>query len=96
MAIARTGIELDAKSFLSHRLEGLCYIALERYEEAVDTFKYLLRISNRHQHALNGLIWAYCSNENFEDARELMNELEKRSVEEYIAGTHFGLAAAYL
>jgi pentatricopeptide repeat protein len=77
-------------------LAGLCYIALERYEKAVDTFKHLFKISNRHQHALTALIWAYCRNGNFEEARELMSELENRSVTEYIAGTYFGLSAAYL
>jgi adenylate cyclase len=96
LTYAKTGIELDGNSFLSQRLAGLCYMALKRYEEAIDTFMYLMKISNRHQHALNGLIWAYASNGNVEEARELMTELEKRSVTEYIAGTHFGLSAAYL
>ena len=96
LAFAKTGIELDANSFLSHRLAGFCYIALKRYEEAIDTFKYLMKISNRHQHALTPLIWAYCGNGNPEEGRALMNELETRSVTEYIAGTYFGLSAAYL
>ena len=30
LAFAKTGIELDANSFLSHRLAGLCYIALKQ------------------------------------------------------------------
>jgi adenylate cyclase len=96
LAFAKTGIELDANSFLSHRLAGLSYLSLKRYEEAIDTFKYLIIISNRHQHSLTGLIWAYCSNKNFEEARVLMNELKTRSATEYITGTYFGLSAAYL
>ncbi len=96
LLIAKTGIELDGNSFLSHRVAGLCYIALQHYEEAIGTFTYLMKISNRNQHAVNSMIWAYCSNGNFEEARELMNELERRSVIEYIAGTHFGLSSAYL
>ncbi len=87
---------MDANSFLSHRLAGLCQIALKRYEEAIDTFGYLMKMSNRHQHALTSLIWAYCSNGNPEEARILMNELKNRSVTEYIAGTYAGLSAAYL
>ncbi|MGK2864638.1 MAG: tetratricopeptide repeat protein, partial [Chitinophagaceae bacterium] len=71
-------------------------IALKRYEQAIDTFKYLLKISNRHQLAVNGLIWAYCSNENFEEAKALMQELKERSSNEYIAGTQLGLSAAWL
>jgi TolB-like protein/class 3 adenylate cyclase/Tfp pilus assembly protein PilF len=96
LAVAKTGIDLDANSFLSQRLAGLCYLALKRYEEAIDTFRYLIKISNRHQHALTGLIWAYCSNGNIKEAKELMYELEERSVKEYIAGTYFGLSSAYL
>ena len=96
LSFANKGIELDANSFLSHRLAGFCYLRLKRYEEAIDTFNHLLNISNRHQHALNPLIWCYCSNGNMQEARILMNELEKRSVTEYIAGTHFGISAAYL
>ncbi len=96
LAIANTGIELDNNSFLSHRLAGLCYMALKRHEEAIKTFQYLIKISNRHQQAINSLIWVYCSNKNFEEAEVLMNELEKRSKTEYIAGTFIGLSAAFL
>jgi len=93
---ANKGIELDGNSFLSHRLAGLCYLALRRYGEAIDTFKHLIKISGRHQHGLNGLIWAYCSNQNFEEARLLVDELKFRAITEYIAGIYFGLSLAYL
>ncbi|HYK46961.1 MAG TPA: adenylate/guanylate cyclase domain-containing protein [Parafilimonas sp.] len=96
LAIAKIGIELDNNSFLSHRVAGLAYMQLKRYEEAINTFTYLLKISDRHQHAVNSLIWAYCSSGNFQEARILMNELEKKSATEYVAGTYFGLSAAYL
>ena len=96
LALAKAGIELDANSFLSHRLCGLCYTALKRYEEAIDTFTHLLKISNRHQHALTALIWACCSSGDFEEGRKLMNELKSRSSTEYIAGTYAGVSAAYL
>ncbi len=33
LAFAKTGIELDGNSFLSHRIKGLCHIALRRYQE---------------------------------------------------------------
>ncbi len=96
LTVAKTGIELDNNSFLSHRMAGLSYIALTRYQEAIDAFKYLIIISNHNQQAINGLIWAYCSNENFDEAKILLNELIKRSKTEYIAGTHVGLSAAML
>ena len=96
LSFAKTGIELDANSFLSQRMAGLCYTALKRYEEAIDTLKYLIKISNRHQHTVNSLIWAYCSNGNLREAKALMEELEKRAATEYIGGTHAGLSVAHL
>ncbi len=94
--MAKTGIELDNNSFLSHRIAGLSNMLLQRYNEAIATFQDLLNNSNRHQHAVNGLIWAYCSNKNFEEAEKLKNELEARSATEHIGQTYFGLSAAYL
>ncbi len=96
LAIAKTGIELDNNSFLSHRIAGLCYMVLQRYDEAIAAFQYLVNNSNRHQHAVNGLIWAYCNNQNFEEATKLKNELDARSVTEHIGQTYFGISAAYL
>jgi len=94
--MAKTGIELDNNSFLSHRLAGLAYMGLERYDEAIETFKYLIKISDRNQHAINNLIWAYSSSGYLEEARHLMDELIKRSSTEYIAGTYAGISAAHL
>jgi pentatricopeptide repeat protein len=96
LSIAQTGIELDPNSFLSHRLAGLSYIGLDRNEEAIETFDNLAKISGRHQHSITGLIWAYCNNKNFEEARKLMDELKTRSETEYITPTYLGIAAAWL
>jgi pentatricopeptide repeat protein len=98
LAIAKTGIELDNNSFLSHRIAGLCYIVLHRYGEAIATFQYLVNRSDRHPQAVNGLIWAYCSNGNFEEAKKLMTELEVRSTtkDNVTAYYYFGISAAYL
>lgn len=96
LSVARTGIELDANSFLSHRLAGLCLIALNRADEAVETFNHLMSISNRHQHALCGLIWAYCGNDNLSEAQKLMDELIKRGEKEYIGPTYAAISAAHL
>jgi pentatricopeptide repeat protein len=94
--ISKAGIDLDNNSFLSQRLAGLSYMALEHFEESIETFKYLIKISNRHQHAINSLIWAYCSSGRMEEGRKLMNELLERSKTEYIAGANLGLSAAWL
>jgi TolB-like protein/class 3 adenylate cyclase/Tfp pilus assembly protein PilF len=96
LVYAKAGVELDGNSFLSHRICALCYLSLKSYQKAIDSLAHLLTISNRHQHALNPLIWAYCSVENFEEARKLLNELKDRSATEYIAGTYLGISYAYL
>ncbi|HET9276592.1 MAG TPA: adenylate/guanylate cyclase domain-containing protein [Flavitalea sp.] len=98
LVIAKTGIDLDNSSFLSHRIAGLCYIVLHRYDEAIETFQYLVNLSNRHPQAINGLIWAYSANGNVEKARELSSELARNSVANSIESAFFdfGLSAAYL
>jgi TolB-like protein/class 3 adenylate cyclase/Tfp pilus assembly protein PilF len=96
LAVAQAGVEIDTNSFLSQRLAGLNYWALKRFEEAIDTFNYLIKISNRHQQALNDLIWVHCSMGNLKEAEILMHELETKAKSEYIAGTHMGLSAAWL
>lgn len=96
LAAAKTGIELDNNSFLSHRLAALSYMALNQYENAINILKHLIIISNRNQHAVNNLIWAYCGNKQFEEAKVLFNELKERSNTEYIAGVNVGLSAGML
>ena len=94
--VAQDGVELDPNSFLSHRLVGLSYWALQYYEDAITTFRNLIKISNRHQHAISCLIWVYCSMGNLKKAQALMDELEMRANTEYVAGTHLSISAAWL
>jgi tetratricopeptide (TPR) repeat protein len=96
LAAAKTGIELDADSFLSHWVAGLSLIAMKRFEEAIRTLDHLAAISDRHQHALNSLLWACSGNGNLEYARKLMGELEERSKTEYISETYLGFSSACL
>jgi TolB-like protein/class 3 adenylate cyclase len=96
LAVAKTGIELDANSFLSHWVAGLSFIALKRFDEGIRTLDHLASISQRHQHSINTLVWAYCGNGNIEDARMLMNELEERSKTEYVSETYLGFSSAGL
>ncbi|GAA4430684.1 adenylate/guanylate cyclase domain-containing protein [Pontibacter saemangeumensis] len=93
LTVAKLGIELDNNSFLSHRITGLCYIVLQRYDEAIATFQYLVNLSARHQQAINGLIWAYCGKGKFEEASLLMKELDSKPGS---AHYDYGLSAAYL
>ena len=59
LTFAKMGIELDGNSFLSHRIAGLCYLGLKRYEEAIDTLKLyenLKQKPTRHQYAYLGTL----------------------------------------
>jgi tetratricopeptide (TPR) repeat protein len=96
LAVAKMGVELDNSSFLSLRLTGLAYMGLHRYEESINALNHLVKISQRHQHAVASLIWALCSNGDYKEATKEMTDLTSRSATEYLAGTHLGLCAAYL
>lgn len=96
LKVANIGIELDANSFLSSRLAGLSYSALNRHTEAIEILNHLVKISNRHQHALNSLIWVCCNAGKIKEAKKLFEELQNRSKTEYIAGMYLGISAASL
>ncbi len=90
------GAELDAYSFVSYLFKGWSFLSLKRYDEAVVTFEYLMKISNRHHFAHNSVVIAYWLKGEKEKARSIMNDLKERLVKEYIAYAVTGLAAAYL
>jgi adenylate cyclase len=96
LEMAKIAIDLDGNSFLAHRLAGLVLLAMHQYDEAIEKFNYLVQTSNRHQHAVNSLIWAHCGRGNMKDAEILMNELKARSISEYIAGAYLGTSAAWM
>lgn len=96
LAMARMGVELDGNSFLSHRLVGLCLIELNRAEEAIAVFEHLLSISQRHQHALCGLIWAHCRNGNLIQAQAVFEELLLSKKHGYVVPFYTGVSAAHL
>lgn len=93
---AKTGIELDAYSFLCRLTEGDCYRSLGRMDEAINSYELATKLSNRHAFAVNGLIWVHCELGNLQIANSLMNELKERSTKEYIPGTFTALSAAHL
>ncbi len=96
LLFANIGIELDNSSFLSYRIVGLCYLTSQRLDDAIEMFQKLVNNSNRHQIAINGLIWAYCKNGNMEEALKLKTELEIRSESEHLCLTDWGFSLAYL
>lgn len=96
LAVCRSGIEIDANSFLCHINAGRTQLNLKLYQEAIDSYEMAMKLSNRHHFTVNGLIWTYCITGAFDKARQLMNELKERSKTEYIAKTVTGISAAYL
>ncbi|MFN2457215.1 MAG: adenylate/guanylate cyclase domain-containing protein [Chitinophagaceae bacterium] len=96
LAVCKTGIELDANSYLCRFNEGVEYMSLQQYDEAISSFENAMQISNRHHLALNCLLWTHCLKGNFEKASALMKELKERSQKEYVANTFTGISAAYL
>ena len=93
--IAKKGLDYDANSFLCQRCITLSYTRLKRYKEANDSAEHLIKISERHPHAICDLMEVYSNTENAEKAKNLMNELKQRSSHEFIDAAFMGFASAY-
>jgi tetratricopeptide (TPR) repeat protein len=96
LAACKTGIGMDANTFICHLFTGWSYMGLKQYEEAIHSFTQLLRFSNRHHFAINGLVLTYCMMGKFDEARTWLDELKRRSANEYIGWTVTALSMAYL
>jgi adenylate cyclase len=94
--VAKISIEQDANTFLSHFTMGHSYLEIRRFEDAEDAFKFAMKISNRHQWAVHGLLWTFCLCNHFEEARLLMDEMKDRLKKEYLGLTFMGLSAGLL
>ena len=96
LAVCKTGIELDANSFLCYATAGCIHTALRQYDEAISCFETSLILSNRHSFTVHPFIRIYCTTGQFDKARVLMNELKERSKSEYLSNALTALSAAYL
>jgi pentatricopeptide repeat protein len=96
LAMSKAAIELDANSFIGHLSEGLAYMGLQQYDEAIISHKKTIELSKRHQFCVNAIIWAYCRVNNFEKADSLIKELLDRSSSEYVSSTLLGLSYGYM
>jgi pentatricopeptide repeat protein len=96
VAACESGIELDTNTFVCHLYKGWAYLGLKQYEEAIQTFTYSMKITNKHHFSLNALILTYCMMGNFDEARVLLDELKERSAKEYIGWTVTALSMAFL
>ena len=93
---AKTAIDLDAYSFLSHRIAGLCCTALARYDEAIIILTELMKISDNHPQAVAALIWTYVAKGQKDEAQKLMKILNDRPSTEHRAGIYYGISEAWL
>ena len=91
---ARRGLELDPHSYLGHwaLMQSLHWSG--RHEEAADVAERALAMSGRHPWSLQNLvsIYAECGKPN--DARAVYQEMEVRSVREYVQPSMLMAAAA--
>jgi TolB-like protein len=95
LAAGKTGLELDPNSFLCYRAITLSCTALKKYEEAVDSAEHLIKISNRHPHAICDLMKVYSETGKTQENKILMHELKQRSKNEFIDAVYMAFAAAY-
>jgi tetratricopeptide (TPR) repeat protein len=91
----KAGLELDPNSFLSYRAITLACTGLKKYDEAIESAEHLIKISNRHPHALSDLMKVYSETGKTEENKILMHELRERSQHEFIDAVYMAFAAAY-
>jgi len=92
----KTGIELDANSYICHLYKGWCYLALHQLNEAADAFSQLMKVSRRHHFSTNSLILTYYFMGKMEEARALLDELKSRPAEEYVGYASIALSVAFV
>jgi len=90
---SKMAIELDPGSFLAYSSLGMSYYGLNNYEEAVKALLQSLELSERHQFPLLQLFYIYSNAGEEIAARNIADELIKRSQKEYISGTVLSLIA---
>jgi TolB-like protein/class 3 adenylate cyclase/Tfp pilus assembly protein PilF len=95
LAAGKAGLELDPNSFLSYRAITLACTGLKKYAEATESAEHLIKISNRHPHALSDLMKVYSETGKTEENKILMDELKQRSQHEFIDAVYMAFAAAY-
>ena len=96
IAACKKGIELDRNSYICHLYKGLAYLILQEYDEAIDSFTYLMKISNNHHFAQNALLLTYCRMGKITEAQILLDDLKARLEKEYIGTAITGLSASIL
>jgi TolB-like protein/Flp pilus assembly protein TadD len=65
-------------------LLGQTYILESRYEEGISEIEKALDLSKNNALILSGLGWAYAISNRKSDAREIVDELKRRTINEYI------------
>ncbi|MEP6584959.1 MAG: adenylate/guanylate cyclase domain-containing protein [Ginsengibacter sp.] len=88
-----TAIELDSKSFLSYSSQSMALWGLQKPAEAIESIKFAVTVSGRHQYPLLELAWLYFKTDNIEEAQNIFDELLSRSKTEFISGLSLGVVA---
>ncbi|MEO6584098.1 MAG: tetratricopeptide repeat protein, partial [Ferruginibacter sp.] len=70
--------------------------ALQKFDEAIESFEIAMKLSNRHSFSVNALLWTYCLKGDHGEAAGLMKELKARLETEYVPCAILAVSSAYL
>jgi TolB-like protein/Flp pilus assembly protein TadD len=85
----RKTLELDPNFYRVYKYLGLAYAKKAMFEEAITVFQKAKDLSAGHPAILGSLGYAYALSGRKRDAQKMLNELEKKSTQQYISSIYF-------
>ena len=88
ISVLKKTVEMDPYLHVSHSILGTAYLEASRYYEAISEMQEAIKLSGGKELRYFGLLGeAYARKGNVEDARKIIESLEKSAKEYPIAGT---------
>lgn len=85
----RKTLELDPNFYRVYKYLGLAYAKKSMFEEAITVFQKAKDLSAGHPAVLGWLGYAYALSGRKREAQKMLNELEKKSTQQYISSIYF-------
>jgi serine/threonine-protein kinase len=85
----RKTLELDPNFYRVYKYLGLAYAKKSMFEEAITVFQKAKDLSAGHPAILGSLGYAYALSGRKREAQKMLNELEKKSKQQYISSIYF-------
>jgi serine/threonine protein kinase/Flp pilus assembly protein TadD len=85
----RKTLELDPNFYRVYKYLGLAYAKKSMFEEAITVFQKAKDLSAGHPAILGSLGYAYALSGRKREAQRMLNELEKKSKQQYISSIYF-------